>query len=67
MNYGFTKWASNWNEKALNSIGVRLINAILCFVPRANTDEEKLYQNAYGVVAAGKVVSPERLLQLSIN
>lgn len=43
MNYGFTKLATSWNEKDMNSIGIRLIKAILFFIPRANPDHEKLY------------------------
>jgi len=43
MNYGFTKLATNWNVKEMNSVGVRLIKAILFFIPRANPDQEKLY------------------------
>lgn len=43
MNYGFTKLATGWDERDLNSVGVRLIKAILFFIPRANPDQEKLY------------------------
>ena len=43
MNYGFTKLATGWDEKEMNSIGVRLVKAILFFIPRANLDQERLY------------------------
>lgn len=43
MNYGFTKLATGWDEKEMNSLGVRLVKAILFFIPRANPDQEKLY------------------------
>lgn len=43
MNYGFTTLATDWNDKELNSVGIRLIKIVLFFIPRANPDHEKLY------------------------
>jgi hypothetical protein len=43
MNYGFTKLATNWKEREMNSFGVRVVKAILFFIPRSNPDQEKLY------------------------
>ena len=44
MYYGTTKLATDWNEKEITSWGVRIIKFLLFFVPRANSDQEKLYK-----------------------
>jgi len=43
MNYRYTKLAMDWKEEKVNSFRVRLVYAILFFIPRANEDNEKLY------------------------
>ena len=43
MNYGYTDLATDWNEKEMNSIAIRLIRTFLFFIPKANRDNEKLY------------------------
>ena len=43
MFYGSTKEATDWNEKELNDWKVKLIEALLFFIPRGNRDNEKLY------------------------
>ncbi len=43
MYYGYTTLATGWSEKDMNDWKVRVIKAILFFIPRANLDNEKLY------------------------
>lgn len=43
MHYGYTDRATDWNEKEMNGFGIRLIKALLFFIPKANPDNEKLY------------------------
>ena len=57
MNYGFTKLATGWDDRDMNIVGVRLIKAILFFIPRANPDQEKLYPHV-----AKKSIGSDRLI-----
>jgi hypothetical protein len=43
MYYGTTTLATNFTEKEMRHWKIRLIKALLFFVPRANPDTEKLY------------------------
>lgn len=43
MYYGSTQEATDWDERQMNDLGVKLIGLLLFFLPRANPDNEKLY------------------------
>ena len=43
MRYGYTTEATDFSHKQLNDWRVRLLKAVLFFVPRANPDIEKQY------------------------
>lgn len=43
MQYGYTNLATDWNEKEMKHWSIRLIKALLFFIPRANPDHENLY------------------------
>jgi hypothetical protein len=43
MHYGLTTKATNFSEEAVSDWRIRLLEAILFFVPRANPDHERLY------------------------
>ena len=43
MYYGSTQEATNWTEEIMNDWHVKIIKALLFFIPRANPDNEKLY------------------------
>ena len=43
MHYGITREATNFTEKMMTDWRVRLLKAVLFFVPRANPDHERLY------------------------
>ncbi len=68
MNYGFTKVATNWNDKEMNSIDVRLIKAVLFFIPQANPDQEKLYPSvAKWLIEIDKSGAPVREIAMDKN
>lgn len=43
MRYGVTTEATDFSEAVLNDWRVRLLKAVLFFIPRANPDTERLY------------------------
>ena len=43
MRYGYTSLATTWTTQEMNHWKVRLLTALLFFLPRANLDNEKLY------------------------
>ncbi|PCJ30272.1 MAG: hypothetical protein COA90_09905 [Gammaproteobacteria bacterium] len=43
MNYGYTTLATDWDKEEMNALSIRIIKAILFFIPSGNLDHEKLY------------------------
>ncbi|MCV6623233.1 MAG: hypothetical protein OIF51_15940 [Cellvibrionaceae bacterium] len=43
MKYGFTRLATDWDEKDMDHFSIRMIRTPLFFIPQASPDHEKLY------------------------
>ena len=66
MHYGYTSLATTWTDQKMNHWKVRLIGALLFFVPRANPDNEKLYpQLAKWLIEIDETGVPSREIGLN--
>lgn len=65
MFYGSTTEATDWDEQEMNCWQVKLIKALLFFIPKANPDIEKLYpQITTWLVEVGEDSYPQREIAL---